>query len=1192
MTMLRFAQAFIACVLVLPASNLFAEEKDVGGTKRGPTGWYLTRQQREALRERVKNEPWAREFFEKNVLLGNAALAYAVTGEQKHAEAAKAQLMRAVQHWERRPADFDTKNPTYHGWVGNSAWGVNTALVGRVDMHVLYDLAAEALTDDEDRAVRQTIKDVVDYSLAWIRGHGGNPNMNFIAHTSFYEWAASIGYEQAMTWLLEHRKPESNHGGILEMLENYMEDFEISRESPIYQTISLRVIDLAACAYRYDGRDLFSYRSPRGNTLKAMLDGLINTSYPIMKTGVYGGTPCPANWGHGGTMYLGDIAIVNRPSSEFTGYNAEGAIASLLRVYPDDVNYRWLMSITSRATSRQTGELASPPTMDDFLYGRLPITDSEPVAPAPCRLYPNAGVAMLRFPETGDYWHNGIAAWFHGGEPSRGHIGDPSLMLFGAGRLLFPQFLTTQYEDQITTGWSMRRISRNTVTIDGKDGAPFATTWRHAFEPEVKYVSLRGRPYKEAELERIGMLTGEYLLDIVSARVTGEPEGGGQFPHGTQFYDDSLQTDASANPQERRYTGMPKQHTFDYTLHGLGRMYPDVWQLYQPSDTFTHSAWPNRWARNERSRQTDGNFHVDWIQTWANYRRGLTPGEQRGWEKLGEEWFASRAGVRTRMLGDADTTVFLAEGPMRWGPVDDDITPEEVIPFLAVRRTGKEALFVALHEPYRDAPAIQRFFWLHKPRKQAGRNAAAVVVMGPDYVDRLVAPLGLPGQTGSRLNADATKSQRKAGDLPLSVVTSDGDPGEGVACRGQAYLRRQGKTLLARGAMESFSVNAPGVNALLLNGEKVPFQRKDDYVIYGTGQWQPAGKRPVAPVPAEPAIPPLAASLPQQYVNVDAEKGGELIVRVQNVSGVTFPGSTASGRIAVEAGGNVKVEPAAVDVPALAPGEHGDFRFIVSGGANGAIAPVTVRMFVREGEQEELAHVVRSSVSVGVSIEEIVQDYARPMYKDYGESRFTTLSDQNESFTRFRVRAPGYTIEVDKFSGTCRSTIDPDGKERMAAGWYPFRFTRGYATMSYDLRGTTKYPGRTPYELPCAKNADGEKVLAWWLGAKLAENGRDAGTNLPVLRFQTVDGRYELRYDFAPEAVSVKFTPLTDAAAPLDLIMDALCVEHPTYRYRPLIEPTRFGFREGPYVLPPDAKPNAYYPFGYFSFTTYPRMGK
>jgi len=80
-----------------------------------PTGWYLTRQQREALRERVKNEPWAREFFEKNVLPADAALAYVVTGEQKHGEAARAQLMRAVEHWGRRPADFDTKNPTYHG---------------------------------------------------------------------------------------------------------------------------------------------------------------------------------------------------------------------------------------------------------------------------------------------------------------------------------------------------------------------------------------------------------------------------------------------------------------------------------------------------------------------------------------------------------------------------------------------------------------------------------------------------------------------------------------------------------------------------------------------------------------------------------------------------------------------------------------------------------------------------------------------------------------------------------------------------------------------------------------------------------------------------------------------------------------------------------------------------------------------
>lgn len=1363
-------QCLVVSALLASLPLALAANDPLQGTKRGPTGWYLTKAQRQELGERVKNEPCARKFYEERILPGVVGLAYVITGQGAYAEAAREKLMHAVKHWDGRPADFNTEKPAYRSrWGGNCAWGVSSALAGRVNMPVLYDLVAETLSDEQDATIRKTIKEIVDYSCNWMRLHGGNPNMNFIAFTSFYEWAASIGYEKTMDWLLNHRKPDTNHGGVLEMLDDYMRDKEISNEAPIYHTISLRVIDLAACAHRYDGRDLFRYKSPKGNTLKAMLDGLINTAYPIEETGIYKGTVRPANWGHGGTTYLGDIALINRPSGAWTIYSAEGAVASLLRVYPQDENYRYLMSLTGRATKKGTDELVGRPAMKDFLYGRLPITDDEPAPPAPSHIYRNAGVAMLRFPETGGYWRNGIAAWFHGGEPSRGHLGDPSLMLHGAGRLLFPQFLTTQYEDQMTTGWDMRRISRNTITVDGKDGAPFTSTWRHAFAPEVKFVSIRGRPYKQAELERVGMLTGEYLLDVFNARVAGKSEGLID-TYATEYYnymyDTNLEVDVSNNPLRRKYTGMPESHTFDYTLHGLGRQFPDAWHLYEPSSEFTLSAWPNRWFMNEHKRQTDDDFHVDWVQTSANYAPDLDRAEHRGWDKVGEVWFQDRAGVRTRMLSDKGTTVYLAEGPMRWGPVDRDLTPEEIIPVLAVRRTGKEALFVAVHEPYEDKPAIKDIRYLHKPGKGETHPSVGVMVRGPDYVDRLYVTLGLDGtnstwigelvakqkekkkkllsgkeeilnltkgwlfktdpdevgekqrwfhpghdrkdwikanaginwqvfatgyygtawygksieplklpegkklymlfegvdedcwvfldgkkifervaqpmgqfwdkpftldltgvlmagkshelvvkvrkmayQTGIygevRLMTDASpeaavqpekskertvEEREQPAPVPLSVVSSDNDPGEGIAYRGHAYIRIRGSQMVARGDIEALSIYAPGVQTVVLNGKETAFTRKGDYIIYGKGSWKPSRRPKPAAQRPRPWVPPLKASLPQRYVNISADKGGVLIVRVDNVVGTNVPGGAATGRIEIVADEPLKVEPAAIKVPSLAPGERRHFEVALSGGTFGKTLPLTVRLYVEKDGRERLAHQVRTDVSVGVTIEAIVQEYNRPMYKDYGGGQLSDyVSDQNENFNRFRVRAPGYTIEVDKFSGTSRSMIDPEGKQRIGAAGYPLRFTRGYASFEHDVRGTQRYP----YEVPCVRGPDpARKTLGWWAEAKLLEQGNDPGTGYPTIRFQTQDGRYELDYLFRPDAVQVSFIPVEEGARPLRMEFKGLCVDHPTYRYRAHFKTDEFGFREGPYAKPRYGFDKLGGRNPYYSFRTCPKPAK
>lgn len=1155
----------------------------LSGTKHGPTGWYLTTRERQALRKRVQSEPWAQEYFRQRIVPSadrgdpvSAGLAYAITGERRYAQQARDRLLYGVNWWEARPKDFSLEKPAYSNWRGgNSAWGVDSSLVGGVDMATLHDLVADTLSPEEDAAIRGTIRVLVDYSCNWMRQHGGNPNMNFIAFTSFYQWAASVGYGKGMDWVLNHVKPDTNHGGMLQMLDEYMRDGEISTESPIYQTISLRVFDLAACAYRYEGRDLFQYRSPKGNTLKGVLDGLINTAWPLMRTGVYGGTICPANWGHGGTTYLGEIAVVNRPSDTWTSYSCEAAIATMLRVYPQDKTYRYLMSLTGRATKKGTTELAGEPALDDLLHGRLPITDDEPGVPARSRLYPTGGVAMLRFPETSGYWQRGIAAWLHGGELSRGHLADPSLMFFGAGRLLFPQFLVAQYEDPAVTGWCMRRISRNTITIDGKDGLYSYSTYRHSFDPEVKFVSVRCHPYLEAEMERALMLTGEYLLDVFRAKVLPEAVSEEDFPGvgGSVYwyYNASLSEDVIVHPgQERNFYGtsrekvygprkMPASHTFDYTLHALGRQFPDAWNLYQPSKEFALSYWPDRWVQRERKRETDESFYLDWIQASANHAPDLGGGEHRGWDKLGEVWFKDRAGVRTRMLGEPGTKVFLGEGPMRWGPVDSDLTPEEVIPFLAVRRVGRETLYVALHEPYKDKPVIREFRYLHKPAEGETQPAVGVMVAGPDYVDRLFVTLGLRDGEGR----EDTKSARR----PLTTVTAHDDQGEGIAYRGHAYLRVQGPRLVARGDIEAFSLYAPEVRTVILNGKDTSFARRRGHVLFGQNRWK-QGREPQHRTQKALWVPPLSMSLPQQYVNIDVGTGGELVVRVQNVARPDVRGSASAGRVEVMAEAPMVVTPTARAVSPLAPRQRQDLSFRLSGGQFGQRLRLKARLLVGAEGGQRFAQEIVTDVSVGVTVQEIAQSYTDRV----DHNRF-----QTDLYDRFLVRAPGYTIEVDRFSGTSRSMIDPEGHERMAAAAYPLQFSRGNPTFALEDH---------PYEIPCAK-----KSLDWRVEAKLLRQAPDPKTGYPTMTFQTQDGQYELGYLFRPEVVKVAFVPIKEGIPPRTMEFIGLCVEHPTYRYRPYSATGEVGFREGSYSVPKYGQPDRY-GGPYYSFRTYPRPQK
>lgn len=1137
----------VVCIIASWVSVAHAREVDLNGTRKGPTGSYVTMAEREALRERVQKEPWAREYFEKEILPATkrgdrwaCAVAYLVTGEKRYLKEARDALVYRINQWH---------SVGYAG--GNFAW----CMVGG-DFHEVYDLIADALTPEDELACRRYMKDELEAARAWHKKNSSNTNMRFCAFPSMLRWACAIGDDEYVEWLFNHGAPGWWPSGLKFMLDEYLRDGKIGIESPVYHTISVPgIITVAEVLARYRGDDFYSnYRTKSGARIRNFLDGLIETAYPLERTGIGKGSPRVANWGHASTDWgisSGDVFLVNSPGGG--SYSPHKCVRRLLRRYPKAPGYRWLMSLVPEAQQ---------PDRDDFLYGRLKIPAEAPAPAMPSVLFPQSGIAVLRSPEGPDYWRRGTAAFIHGGEQSRGHLADPMLMLHGAGRLLYPEWCATQYEMPGAIGWTMRRLSANTMVIDGKDGLYSYTTYRHGYHPEVKFVSMRCHPYLEALMERSLMLTEEYLLDAFWARVFPEAFAEEHFPGvgGSVYWEcnASLSEDVIVHlGQERNFYGttrekvfgprkMPQSHTFDYMLHGLGRQFPESKATYEPSQEFTTSYWPNRWAQNERKMETGESFFVDWLQTSGGIRlrypkwTGYPPWRDL-WRRMGNEWFKGRAGVRMRMLGDDGTTVYLGNGPMRWGPVDKDLYPEEVIPFVAVRRKGKEALFVALHEPYKINPSITHFDYIHKPDPGKAAPNVGVRVTGPGFTDSLFVTLNVGGQ---RFDKEKL-ALGQANQAPVvSVSNNVDDTSEVVRFSNYAYLRVTKDGVRARGDIKGFVIRAPEAPAkghLTLNGNPLTYNKKGDYVLYKMEM--PKGKKLQLPV-AKKALPQAFISLPRKFVNIDVKGGGVLLVRVTGDSARR----KVEGRVVVKPGQGLRVEAPEKPFTALGKNESKDLAFDLKArdaALEGRLVPLDIELYVKE----RLTYALKTTVAVGVVAEEIEEQYNdRPQ-------RNKVVTDV---YDRFLVRAPGYTIQIDKQSGASRWIADPDGKVRTSLGWYPYVKARGRISMA-DMNASL--------ELPTVWSRDKKKIFGWDVKAQSEGLSVNEATGEASLSFASADGTHRLNYVFHPDVVEVSVEKPEGGYARLDL--SKLDIEDAGYRYRLLKQGNKFGFKIGePYVVP------------------------
>ena len=323
--------------------------------------------------------------------------------------------------------------------------------------------------------------------------------------------------------------------------------------------------------------------------------------YPLERTGVGQGRVRMATFGDGGTSF-NPSGTMGKDPEDLTNPSYLTVLELAYARYKEP-GYAWMLSLPpDRNTPGWFGR--SP-------FGYLALSHGEPLPdkptppPAPSGVYASQGFAMIRADETPAYWTSGsLAALVTLGKMvGHGHNDHYELVLHGKGRLLYPDLNVIQYEPTYLS-WTREGIGHSTLLVDHQSPASGEFTTSHDFTPEVKFFAINGSAFKNIRQTRRLLMTKEYLADVFHAA-----------------------------DQE----GQPR--TFDWTLHGLGRLYPTNPAAYRRTDALV----PYYWWVHQRARPDRGHALSKWTgfsarEASARGGNGVRNGSSTRWARARPCW--------------------------------------------------------------------------------------------------------------------------------------------------------------------------------------------------------------------------------------------------------------------------------------------------------------------------------------------------------------------------------------------------------------------------------------------------------------------------------------------------------------------------------------------------------------------------
>lgn len=642
---------------------------------------FVNAQELDRLRLKLETEPWRARLLEQvkhDADAGNtvaAAVVHVLTKDRVYGTKVRAQLLQQAK-------DFVPGRPG-----AQYPWGPEAGNA------IAFDLVAPLLSASEQQAVVEFLLQLARDAIQYHHGHPLTPNMSFVCHWRIGLIGYAIADRQIIDWAVNDPGPPwggkepGRWGGFKLRLEHALADGTFWDEATIYGNFSiLGMMYLAEAARHYDGTNLYDYISPRGGSLRKAVDGLVSLAYPIERTGVGGGSVRMATWGDGSTAppnrvnnESGDAYFVNKPNIFPERQNLYPILEIAYHAWKNP-GHAYLLALNPRRDER-LGWIEYLPV--SLLLGEA-LPPQPPPGAMPSVVYPQTGIALLRSDESPGYWSSGglVAVQQMGRNYGHDHRDKLELLLWGRGRLLYPDWNAQQYEP-MEYGWTRNAWAHNTLVVDESNPKGGRSTEWHDFNVDVKFLATTSREvYQDVAQVRALLLTGDYLLDLFRA--------------------DS-----------------PRERTYDWFVHALGLLSLPSPHGFQPSQDLLR---PYHWVDRERKWKTDRTWSVDFVQRSG----GVLPGMGR----YSDEWFGARVGVRMTMLGEPGTAAYVGDGP--FNPVPNFCeygNPEGTIPLAMARRKARTVCFAALHEPFDRQPSLV----IRRVDQQPA--ALGVCVTGSDYTD-------------------------------------------------------------------------------------------------------------------------------------------------------------------------------------------------------------------------------------------------------------------------------------------------------------------------------------------------------------------------------------------------------------------------------------------------------------------------
>jgi len=691
--------------------------------------FFMPQRERQRILKLIDSAPWAKAEYTRiraEADKGNgfwAGFLYALHHDERYLDACRKYLIRtcgpkayAVRTYTKRlaePNHFKAGQPH----LGDVYYGLS------FEPLVVYDWVYRGLSQADRRLIEAGITTIGRYRMRAMDRWTQTPNLVFKPTFMAAMAGLTTQDEQLMQWGLFRTKPHGARlGGYFRVLDVMLRDGGPWLEAPIYP-VAHRDLWCMAVMSRYgnlyDGRDWFAMKTRRGDSPAGLMQYYIDTAWPIEWPGQGDGQIRVATYGDGATSPGGDLFLVNPAGA---GLNMERALIAAYNASGTPVLVPFVGMIQGYTPD---------------LWNRRPLPAGMGLPPAPSKVWPNYGLAMLRSDESPAYWTGGKAiAVFQLMSQGYGHDHRDkfAIMLHGAGRLMYPDYNAIQYESS-SIGWTRHTCSHNTLLVDEQDTANARpTAIRHVFSPEMKYLATSASGvFEGVDQTRVLMLTGEYLLDVFHAR--------------------------SALP-----------HTYDYMLHCFGQC-RSLGGQYRPAPDLTPRYWV---IEDKHEMTTDRPWAVEFVHRDK-------PGSRGG--KYGPEWYDHTARVRVSMAAADGTQVVRGV----WGKRYAEMVSAkhrgkkrlDELSSLVVRRAGlPAAVFAAVHEPYanRDKPHVRGVTVLAQTAE-----AVLVRVDADSFTDYAAVSFG--PQTGGALHTLSTdRTAVRFSDYAYLRVGLDGR----IVARGKA----------------------------------------------------------------------------------------------------------------------------------------------------------------------------------------------------------------------------------------------------------------------------------------------------------------------------------------------------------------------------------------------------------------------